>query len=144
LRINAFVGGWNFWHKNDPGYIYSDLVGSLFGGNDPGKIYDYPAVGVGVRFPIWKVFILNGAGSTSRISLGAGLGVPLGFDLVNITPWAACNLSWTNGGIEFAPSFEGGVDFAYKRFLLGFDCSVIPTRNWVSLTYGITAGVKVW
>jgi hypothetical protein len=143
LRINAFMGGWNFWYENDPGYRYSDVIGSLFGENERGKIYNTPIVGIGVRYPVWKVFIVHGAVSTSRISLGAGLGIPLGYDLFNITPWTTYNISWTNG-LQFAPSFEGGIDIAYKRFILGGDMSVIPTKKWISLTYGITAGVKLW
>jgi hypothetical protein len=142
LRIAVSIGGWNFWYKEDSEYIYSDMIGSWFSGK-AGSVFDGPTVGIQGRFPIWKFVLLNATVSTQRFAVGTGIGIPIPVILNHITPWVAYNLSWTNG-FEVAPSFEGGIDFAYKRFIWGFDGSIISTEKWVSLTYGITMGIKLW
>ena len=145
FRVSIKIGGWNFWHTNDAEYVYSDAIGSIFSGED-GRLYSYPMLGAGARWSPWKFVLINLVLSTSRISLGAGIGTPFGNAGFNITPWIAADMSLTNG-IFPVFSFEGGIDLFFNRFLIiGLDfCSSQPfnDKGWKSISYGISFGLKI-
>jgi len=148
LRVSLKIGGWNFWYTNDAEYIYSDAIGSLFSGEE-GRIYNYPMLGAGARWSPWKFVLINAVVSTSRISLGAGIGFPIGNADFNVTPWIAADMSLTNG-IFPVFSVEGGIDLFFNRFLIiGLDFCFSgnqPFNNdkgWKSINYGISYGFKL-
>jgi hypothetical protein len=150
FRFSLKIGGWNFWHTNDAEYVYSDAIGSLFSGEE-GRLYNYPMIGAGVRWSPWKFLLINIVVSTSRISLGAGIGFPfpIGGNGFNITPWAAADFTLTNGFVP-ALSYEGGIDLFFSRFLIiGLDFCFSGNqpfyndKGWKSINYGVSYGFKL-
>lgn len=156
FRITLKVGGWNFWYKNDAQYMSADPIGYNIGTaiyNEEKSIrqsYNMPILGVGVRFPVWKLALLNVTAATSRVSVGAGIGVPIGGYDFNVTPWATAGFSFTNGTF-FPPAtlLESGIDVLFlKYFIVGgeFVYSGNPIGNsgrWNSINYGLSIGAKL-
>jgi len=141
-RFTIKFGGWNFWITNDNEYIYSDLIGSIFSGNE-GKLYNFPMFGIGIRWSPWKFIIINGVFSSTRISAGPGIGIPFGNSDFNITPWVAADISFTNGSFPVF-SFEGGIDVLLKHpLIIGIEFSYTNNGEWVSIDYGLTFGIKL-
>ncbi|GHU86323.1 hypothetical protein FACS189473_5540 [Spirochaetia bacterium] len=149
LRLHFLIGGYNLWYKDDPGYVYSDLVGSWFSG-ETGRLFDLPTVGVDLQWtpPHLGIFILTAVVATARISFGGGVGIPI---LINrasaIAPWVTINLAFANG-FTLSSLLETGIEVRNNRFLFGVTAAflnIFSARpdDWLSLYYGLSIGIKI-
>jgi len=152
VRISIKAEGWNFWYKNDSDYLYSDPIGSFFSGDFDyinNQVVNYPIIGASLRFPFWKFFLFQGVITLNRISIGTGIGIPIGNFNFNVTPWGTAGVTFANGTFP-ALSFDCGIEILLNKYIFfGFEFSysdnapLSESEGWRFINYGLSFGVKV-